>query len=203
MVGTRLPAEDPDEFAAVEADLADPGAPAALFDALEREHGRAPAILVNNAAHSTRDGWDRLDAATLDAHYAVNVRGSALLAIELCRRLPADRAGRIVFLTSGQSKGPMPGELAYAASKGALDALCVTLAAEVAPLGITVNNVNPGPVDTGWMDDQIRAALLANFPMGRAGEPDDPARLVAFLVSDEARWITGQVISSEGGYVRR
>ena len=196
--------EAPDAgFATLEADLADPGAPAALMDRIATERGRPVTVLVNNAAHSERDGWEALDAAGLDAHYAVNLRASALLAVELCRRLPGDRAGRVITLTSGQSKGPMPGELAYIASKGALDALCVTLAAEVAHLGVTVNNVNPGPVDTGRMDDAIRAEALPRFPMGRIGEPDDAARLVAFLASDDARWIPGQVISSEGGFIRR
>src|SRR5690606_30745622 len=111
--------------------------------------------------------------------------------------------GRIVNFTSGQSLGPMPGELAYAATKGAIEAVTRTLAAEVAPLGITVNAVNPGPTDTGWMDDALRGYVLERSSMGRIGLPEDAARLVRFLVSDEAGWITGQVIHSEGGYIRR
>jgi 3-oxoacyl-[acyl-carrier protein] reductase len=201
VVATRAPF-DAEPADAIAVDLADPDAPRALFDRIERERGRAPTVLVNNAAHSERDGWLGLDAAGLDAHYAVNTRASALLAVELCRRLPGDRAGRIVSLVTGQFQGPMPDELAYVASKGAIDAFTITLAAEVASLGVTVNTVNPGPVDTGWMDDAVRAEVLAAFPMGRIGEADDPARLIAFLVSDEARWITGQRLSTEGGFVR-
>jgi 3-oxoacyl-[acyl-carrier protein] reductase len=186
----------------IEADLADPEAAEGLMAAVEAFVGR-PSILVNNAAHSTRDGWASLDAATLDAHYAVNVRAPVLLACELARRHDRGTPGRIVNLTSGQSLGPMPGELAYTATKGALETFTVQFAAEVAELGITVNAVGPGPNDTGWIDDAHRAELLARFPMGRIGRPDDAARLVAFLCSEDAGWITGQVIHSEGGFVRR
>ena len=124
----------------IEADLADPEAPEALLGAVEAFVGR-PSILVNNAAHSTRDGYADLDAATLDAHWAVNVRAPALLSCALARHHPRGTPGRIVNLVSGQFLGPMPGELAYTASKGALQAFTVQLAAEVAPLGITVNAV--------------------------------------------------------------
>lgn len=96
----------------------------------------------------------------------------------------------------------MAGELAYAASKGAVEAFSRTLAAEVAPLGITVNAVGPGPTAFGWMSEEVKRGLLPRFPIGRLGRPEDAARLVAFLVSDEAAWITGQVIHSEGGFVR-
>jgi 3-oxoacyl-[acyl-carrier protein] reductase len=185
----------------IEADLADPDAPEALLGAVEAFLGR-PSILVNNAAHSTRDGYTALDAATLDAHYAVNVRAPALLSCALARAHPRGTPGRIVNLTSGQSLGPMPGELAYTATKGALETFTVQLAAEVAELGITVNAVGPGPSDTGWMDDALRAELLPRFPMGRVGRPEDAAALVAFLCSEDAGWVTGQVIHSEGGFVR-
>jgi len=187
--------------AAIGIDLADVAAVARLFDEAESRVG-APSILVNNAAHSTPDGYQALDAETLDAHHAVNLRATALLSVDLAGRHAGGR-GRIVNLTSGQSLGPMPGELAYAASKGAVDAFTRTLAAELAPLGITVNAVGPGPNDTGWIDAELRRRLLPRFPMGRLGKPDDAAALVAFLVSDEAGWITGQVIHAEGGFLRR
>jgi 3-oxoacyl-[acyl-carrier protein] reductase len=186
----------------IEADLADPEAPDALLGAVEAFVGR-PSILVNNAAHSTRDGYEALDAAAIDAHHAVNVRAPALLSCALARGHERGTPGRIVNVVSGQFLGPMPGELAYTASKGALEALTVQLAAEVAPLGITVNAMSPGPNDTGWMDDELRAELLPKFPMGRVGRPEDAAALIAFLCSDEAGWITGQVVHSEGGFLRR
>ncbi len=187
---------------ALEADLAHPDAPEALLDAAAEALGGPPHVLVNNAAHSARDGWEAVDAATLDAHHAVNVRAPALLAVGLARRLGADPRGRIVNLVSGQGRGPMPGELAYAASKGGLEALTVSLADELAPLGITVNAVNPGVTDTGWIDDAARAELAPKHPMGRFGTPDDAARLVAFLAGDDGGWITGQVLHSEGGFRR-
>jgi 3-oxoacyl-[acyl-carrier protein] reductase len=186
---------------AFEVDLSLPETPARLFDLVTERLGPV-AVLVNNAAYSTQAGWEALDAATLDAHYAVNFRGMALLSVEFARRWRGGLGGRIVNLTSGQSLGPMPTELAYAATKGAVEAFTVSLAAGVAPLGITVNAVNPGPTDTGWIDDDLRAALLPRFPFGRIGTPEDAARAVAFLASEEAEWITGQVIHSEGGFAR-
>jgi 3-oxoacyl-[acyl-carrier protein] reductase len=182
-------------------DLSDVASPAGLLDEVERRLG-PPSILVNNATHSTNDGYERLDAVTLDAHYAVNMRGTFLLSVEFARRWPGGDGGRIINLTSGQSLGPMPDELAYAATKGAIEAFTVSLAAGVASRGITVNAVNPGPTDTGWMTEELRRTLLSRFPQGRLGQPEDAARVVAFLASDAARWITGQVIHSEGGFLR-
>jgi 3-oxoacyl-[acyl-carrier protein] reductase len=186
---------------AMELDLSLTESPERLLDAVTELLGPL-SILVNNAAHSTRDGYKALDAATLDAHYAVNLRATALLSVVFAQRFDGETGGRIVNLTSGQSLGPMPGELAYAATKGAIEAFTRTLAAEVGHKGMTVNAVNPGPTDTGWMTEELRQELSAKFSARRVGEPEDAARLVAFLASDEAAWITGQVIHSEGGFLR-
>ena len=183
----------------MEADLSRPETAEAVLRAAS-EHLGPPTILVNNAAHSTRDGYERLDAATLDAHYAVNLRATALLAVGFARGYEGGGGGRIVNLTSGQDRGPMPGELAYAATKGAIVAFTRTLAAEVGPKGITVNAVNPGPTDTGWMDEGLRRELLPRFPLGRLGQPEDAARLIAWLAGPDAGWVTGQLIASEGGF---
>lgn len=185
---------------AMELDLSLPDSPEQLLDAVAERLG-PPSILVNNAAHSVRDGYETLDAATLDAHYAVNLRATALLSVVFARRLEGE-SGRIINLTSGQSLGPMLGELAYAATKGAIEAFTRTLAAEVGHKGITVNAVNPGPTDTGWISKDLRSELSSKFPFGRVGKPEDAARLVAFLAGDEAAWITGQVVHSEGGFLR-
>lgn len=187
---------------AVEVDLSLPESPQRLLDAAEEGIG-LPFILVNVAAHSTRDGYGALDAAMLDAHYAVNVRAMALLSVLFARRYPGGPGGRIVNFSSGQSLGPMVGELAYAASKGAIEAFTRTLAAEVWDRGITVNAVNPGPTDTGWMTEELKEELEPEFLSGAIGRPEDAARLVAFLAGGEARWITGQTIHSEGGFFRR
>jgi 3-oxoacyl-[acyl-carrier protein] reductase len=186
----------------IEVDLSLPDSPERLLDAVAERLG-PPSILVNNAAYSTRDGFEKLDAETLDAHYTVNLRATALLSVGFARRYPGGPGGRIINLTSGQSLGPMPGELAYAATKGAIESFTATLAAEVVHRGITVNAINPGPTDTGWMTEELKRKLAAKFPAGRVGEPEDAARLVAFLVGDEARWITGQILHSEGGFLRR
>jgi 3-oxoacyl-[acyl-carrier protein] reductase len=163
-----------------------------------------PTILINNAAYSARDGYELLDAKILDDHFAVNMRATFLLSVEFARRFKKlnKSSGRIINLTSGQALGPMMGELAYVATKGAITAFTLSLSAELAPLGITVNAVNPGPTDSGWMTETIKDVLKPKFLMGRIGMPEDAANLVAFLASDEARWITGQVINSEGGFLR-
>ena len=185
----------------IEMDLSRSDSARLLLDATEERLGRS-SILVNTAAYSTRDGYETLEAEALDAHYAVNVRAMALLSVGFARRYPGGPGGRIVNFSSGQSLGPMPGELAYAATKGAIEAFTRTLAAEVGHKGITVNAINPGPTDTGWMSEELKREIAPKFPSGRVGQPEDAAKLVAFLAGDEAAWITGQVIHSEGGFFR-
>jgi 3-oxoacyl-[acyl-carrier protein] reductase len=186
---------------AIACDLSDPTAPERLFDETTARLGPV-SILINNAAHSTSDSYQQFDAATIDAHYAVNMRAAMLLASLFARRFTGTDGGRIINLTSGQSLGPMPEELAYAATKGAIEAFTRSLAAAVAAKGITVNAVNPGPTDTGWISPGLKAELLPRFPMGRVGAPADAARLVVWLAGPEASWVTGQVIHSEGGFRR-
>jgi 3-oxoacyl-[acyl-carrier protein] reductase len=94
----------------------------------------------------------------------------------------------------------MAGSVAYAATKAALDAFTITFADEVGKCGITVNAVDPGPTNTGWMTQQERRDLLPRYSLGRLGQPEDAARLVALLASSEADWITGQTIRSRGGF---
>ncbi len=184
----------------IEADLSLPQSAKQIIDEVEARLG-SPSILVNNAAYSTRDGYEQLDARTLDAHYAVNMRGTFLLSVEFARRYLGTSGGRIINLVSGEDR-PMPGELAYAATKGAIAAFTISLAAELAPRNILVNAVDPGPTDSGWIsaDPELKQALLETAPLGRLGQPEDAARLIAFLASDAAQWITGQIIHSRGGF---
>jgi 3-oxoacyl-[acyl-carrier protein] reductase len=181
----------------IEADLARPDCTQQVLSAVEKRLGK-PSILVNNAAYSTRDGFERLDAVALDAHYAVNVRAAALLSVEFARRFSEGSGGRIIYLTSGQDLSPMPGELAYAASKGAICAFMRSLAKEVGGKGITVNAVDPGPTDTGWMSKDLKASLAEHSSIGRLGRPEDAARLIVFLASAAAEWISGEVIHARG-----
>ncbi len=190
------------EAAGFEVDLSEPAAIVGLMDRVRERTGML-SILVNNAAFSTNGDIDALTAKQLDDHYAVNVRGMALLTQAFVRQWTGDSGGRVVNMTSGQGQGPMPGELAYAASKGAVEAFTTSVAPTLAERGITINAVNPGPTDTGWMSDELKEILLPQFPMGRIGGPDDAARLVAFLCSEHAGWITGQVMNSEGGFWRK
>ncbi len=183
----------------IEIDLAEPDSAKGLIERTHALFGGLD-ILVNNAAHSDFSSVETLDAAGLDRHYAVNMRATALLCVEFTRRHPLGRSGRIINLTSGQGLHPMPGELAYAASKGAIDAFTVSLSAELAPRGITVNAVDPGPTDTGWIGADLMEKLQRQAPMGRVGLPSDVARLVLFLASDEAAWVTGQILRSRGGF---
>jgi 3-oxoacyl-[acyl-carrier protein] reductase len=109
-------------------------------------------------------------------------------------------SGRIIQITSGQSLGPMPGEISYVSTKGAIDAMTPSLAAELGHKGITVNAVDPGPTDSGWMNETLRQEFTTRFSLGRLGVPNDAAKLIAFLASDDSEWITGQIIHSNGGF---
>jgi 3-oxoacyl-[acyl-carrier protein] reductase len=185
-----------------EADLSDPGAPSRLIEAAAAAFGHLD-ILICNHARSGGDGpLGTLTAAMLDASWAVNTRSTILLAQALAARHDGRPGGRIVFMTSGQDLGPMTSEVAYAASKGALASITRTLADQLADRAITLNAVNPGPVDTGYAPPEVHEAVRRHFPQQRWGTPDDPARLIAWLVTDEAAWITGQVINTEGGFRR-
>jgi 3-oxoacyl-[acyl-carrier protein] reductase len=180
-----------------EIDLVLPDSPTRVLD-LASEHAGAPTILVNNAAHWSGGGIDTMNADVLDAHYAVNVRGMVLLCAEFVRRYPGGPGGRIINLSSGQAIAPMPQALAYATTKGAVEAFTSSLAAELASRFITVNAVDPGGTDTGWMSEEVKESVQSEMGMGRVGQPEDAARLVAFLASEAGGWITGQVIHSRG-----
>jgi len=185
-----------------EANLTDPAAPAALIDSAAAAFG-ALDILVCNHARSGDDGpLGTLTAAMLDTHWAANTRSSILMAQAFAVRHDGRPGGRIIFMTSGQDLGPMTPEVAYAASKGALASVTRTLADQLADQAVTLNAVNPGPVDTGYAPPGAHESVRRHFPQGRWGTPDDPARLIAWLATDEAAWITGQVINTEGGFRR-
>ncbi len=176
----------------IEADFADADAPARVIAAATPLD-----TLVVNHALSELGGLGELTPEQIDAHLRVNVRASLLLVQEFAAQFEAD-AGAVVLLTSGAHRGPMTRELAYAVSKGALAVATATLADALADRGIRVNTVNPGPTSTGYLD----GVAPTRMPAGRWGEPDDAARLVAWLCSDDGRWVTGQVIDSEGGFRR-
>ena len=192
------------------ADLADAGAATALIDDAAGVTGRLD-ILVCNQARSGGDGTIlEATAETLDAHWAVNARSTVLMTKRFTELFSWDRSeegtGRAIWLTSGQLFGPMRNEMSYALSKAALAGATPSAAAELLAHGVLLNTVNPGPTNTGYLDpettdrpeilDELRAAM----PLGRFGAPDDVARLIAWLVGPDGRWVVGEVISSDGGF---
>jgi 3-oxoacyl-[acyl-carrier protein] reductase len=191
------------QVAHVSADFADPDAPRALVTAARDAFGHVDAVIANHARSSSQ-GLEELSAAELDLSYAVNVRATLLLIQAFAGQHDDTRpGGRVLLFTSGQYHGAMPAELPYIASKAALHEVTRSLAVHLMPRGITVNCINPGPNDTGYADEQTRTAVSAANPGGRWSTPTDTARLVTWLLSDEADWVTGQTIASDGGWSAR
>ena len=193
----------------VPGDMADPAVPERAVQAAIDAAGPLD-ILVANHARSGGDGTlAQVTSDMLDGHWAVDTRSVLLLTQVFAKR--HDRArpgGRVIWMTSGQALGPMPGEVAYASAKAALAGVTLTVADELADQGILLNTVNPGPVNSGYLDngldftDEDLDSARARFPSGRFGAPEDPARLIGWLVSDEGEWMVGQVLNTEGGFRR-
>ena len=182
----------------VEADFADPESPTTVIREARKAIGHLDILVVNHTL-SRMGALGELTADDLDDHLHVNVRASLLLVKEFADQHDGRLGGRVVLLTSGQHLAPMSREVAYAVSKGAIHQATLTLADALIDRGITVNAVNPGPTDTGWIPEEWdpRPAM----PLGRWGQPDDAARLIAWLCTDDAAWVTGQVINCDGGMV--
>ena len=175
------------------ADLGDPTAPASLFDELEGSLGSFTALV---AAHCRDIELPLMGTSSeeFDRHFAVNARSVALLIQEFARRMPGDD-GRVVAFTSDALVGNVP----YGASKGALDRIVKAAALELGSRGIRANCINPGPTETGWISEELRDAISRQTPLGRPSLPLDSANLVAFLLSSEGGWISGQLLQSSGG----
>ncbi len=180
---------------AVPEDLSDVAAPERLFTAVEQVLGPVTALVLCHC-ESVNSALLDTTVESFDRHYAVNVRASWLLLQQFAHRFsgPPDR-GRVIALTSDHTVGNLP----YGATKAALDRLVLAAARELAPLRVCCNVVNPGPVDTGWMTDELRTSLLAAVPRGRLGQAGDTAALVSFLCSEDGGWINGQLLHSDGG----
>lgn len=186
--------------AMVTGDLSEPDEAARLFDAVQAEVG-ALDVLVNNAAHcQLPDGVADLTGTGLHRTYTVNLHAPALLTAELVRRrLPIQHGTAVVNVTTDAARA-FPGQVAYGTSKAALEAFTRAAAVELGPLGIRVNAVAPGPVQTGWMTGEMVDRVVPTIPLRRVGYPADVADAVVFLASTQARWITGQVIQVAGGH---
>ncbi len=188
-------------IADVPGDLGAAEGPRAVVQAAVAALGHLDALVCNHAHGGDAVSLRTATATSFDTHWQVNARGTLLLTQAFAEQHDGRPGGRVIWFTSGQGLGPMADNLAYAVSKAALAGATASAAAELAEARILLNTVNPGPVNTGYLDD-APPAFLDRFPAGRLGQPDDPARLIAWLVSDEGGWMVGQVLSSEGGFRR-
>ncbi len=174
----------------LEIDLADPHSAERLFRAVEDRLG-APTILVNNACHDFEIPFVELTPEILDQHYAVNVRAVALLSSEFLKRRIA---GSIINVTSGQSLGSMGShKIPYTITKAALEMLAPQLAPELIKVGITIHAVDPGPTDTGWMTEELKAQLRKDSKGAEVNSPDEAARLILSVLMNKEK-STGDVI---------
>lgn len=184
-----------------EGDLSDPATAVRLFEEAEESVGRVE-VLVNNAAHcETPDTLLDATAEGIDRHFAVNARAPVLLIRELARRVErrGGGEGRIINISTDAARA-FATQIGYGASKAALEAFTRSAAIELGPLGISVNAVAPGPVQTGWLTPELERQAAASIPLRRVGTPEEIADVVVFLASRQARWITGQVIQVAGGH---
>lgn len=202
-----------------ETDLAEPANIPQLFDRAEETLGPVE-VLVNNAAYweldtlipAGNEAWNKLielrgsqspeiTLSTHDRHFAVNSRAVALMMTEFARRHVARGAswGRIINLSTDGASG-FAGEVSYGASKAALESYSRAAAKEFGQFGITVNIVSPGPTQTGWITPELEATLMPEIPLGRVGQPADVADVIVFLASEQARWLTGQLLFVGGGH---
>jgi 3-oxoacyl-[acyl-carrier protein] reductase len=198
--------------AAAELDLGNPANTSAVFDRCEAALGPVD-ILVNNHTHCTHDTFDPaavraegftvefFAAANAGAHFAVNARSYALMMAEYVRRYLARGAswGRIINVSTDAAHAH-PNSVSYAATKHAIESYSRSAALEIGKYGITVNIVAPGPIQSGWLTPEQEAAIGEGTPLRRCGVPEDVAEVIVFLASNQAHWLTGQLLYAGGGW---
>ncbi|WP_193103763.1 SDR family oxidoreductase [Brachybacterium sp. FME24] len=183
-------------------DLSDPAVPPAVVDSAGAALGPL-GVLVTCHCESVDSSILDTTVESFDRHYAVNVRATWLLLKAFAEQVEpgtetgtATAGGAMVALTSDHTVHNLP----YGATKGALDRLVLAGTHELADRGVRTNVLNPGPIDTGWMTEEIRASGAAATPAGELGGPGTVSDLVRFLVSEQGAWIRGQLLYSNGGF---
>ena len=186
---------------AVKIDVSNPAEVKQVFDSIMKDK-KPVDILINNAG-ITRDGlMIRMKEVDWDIVLNINLKGSFLCSQQAAKQMMKQKSGAIVNIASIVGVMGNFGQANYSASKAGVIGLTKTLAREVASRGIRVNAVAPGFIDTEMtrvLDESVRQSLIEQIPMAKLGLPEDVARCVAFLVSDRSSYITGQVISVNGG----
>ncbi len=198
--------------AAHEMDLADPANIPALFDQCEAALGSVD-VLVNNHTYCVLETFDPalvssegggihlITANELDRHFAINTRAYALMMREYVTRFLNRSAlsGRIINISTDAAHAHTA-NVSYAASKHAIESYTRSAAAELGKYGITVNIVSPGPIQTGYITPELEANIAADTPLRRVGRPEDVADVIVFVASEQARWLTGQLLYVGGGW---
>jgi len=183
------------------ADIGDTAEIRAMFTGIDDAFGRLN-ILINNAGVGIQKNISDITEADYESTFAVNAKGYLFCMQEAGKRI--GEGGRIVNISSILAQLSRPGTALYAATRAAARVFARIAAQEFGPQGITVNSISPGPVEPGMFQDASETAkqrIRAMSPFNRVGSPEDIADIVAFLVSDQARWITGQDIVAAGGAV--
>jgi 3-oxoacyl-[acyl-carrier protein] reductase len=178
----------------IEADLESASSASQIFQVASSDLGSLTALVLCHC-ESVASGILETSLESFDRHFAVNARASWQLIREFALQIPPS-GGKIIGLTSDSTVGNLP----YGSSKGALDRIVLAAARELSHLGITANVVNPGPVDTGWMDAAVRSEVLQRQPGRSLGTPERVADVIAFLLSPAGAWINGQLIKADGGF---
>jgi 3-oxoacyl-[acyl-carrier protein] reductase len=207
------------QIASMEGNLREQKLVEEIFNEAEKQLGEIN-ILVNNAAEYLADTflppeilqkepplWENgpvkstISKESFERHFSVNSFAISLLMAEFSRRLILKKKkwGRIINITADCAWG-CPGEVSYRASKYATESYSRSAAAELGPYGITVNVVSPGPIQTGYISPEVERTIIPKIPLGRIGKPEDIADAVLFFASEQANWITGQLLFVHGGH---
>ncbi len=172
-----------------------------LLDAAKTEYGRLD-ILVNNAGIYEMLPLEQITTEHFHKQFDINVLG-LILATQKAAELFGPEGGSVVNVSSVVGTNPMANAAVYSATKAAVDAVTKSLAKELGPRQIRVNSINPGPVVTegtsGFIESGFFQQMVGQTPLGRLGQPDDIARTVVFLASEDSAWVTGEVLHAAGG----